>query len=91
MKLQEAIELPTVPEVKQMRALIPLDDRSTVKAQIAAAVAGYLLSADLGPFWSRLSQIEIDAVAESLHTWGGGFDRTAFAAKYEALPESADD
>jgi hypothetical protein len=61
MKLQEAIERLTVPQVKKLRNLIPISDRSTIKSEIAGAIARYLLSADLGSIWEQLSEREHDS------------------------------
>ena len=86
MTLHEALDLLTINVLKQRRALIPSGDRSTRKSDIVTAIARYLLSADLGAVWARLSELEIDAVAESVHCWGGAFDPVRFRAKYGAIP-----
>ncbi len=86
MKLHEALEFETVHELKQLRGLIPLTDRSARKSDIIKAIADYLLSADLRMVWKRLSELEVQAIAEAVHNWSGHFDRIRFQAKYGALP-----
>jgi len=81
MKLHQSLELKSVNDLKQQRALIPTADRSTRKDDIIAAIERHLLSADLGPLWERLSQLEVDAVAEAVHNWDGRFDATRFQAR----------
>jgi len=52
-----------------------------------AAIAGTLLTDDLTHIWSQLSELELSAVAEAVHRWGGRFDPARFRAKYGALPD----
>ncbi len=54
---------------------------------MAAAVADTLLSGDLGLVWSQLSELEVKAIAEAVHCWGGRFDPARFRAKYGAVPD----
>lgn len=87
MKLHEQLNLLTVDELKQRRDLTPIGDRSTRKAEIIEALAQYLLAGDLGSVWQRLSQLEIDAIAEAVHHWGGRFDSVRFRLRYGKIPE----
>lgn len=87
MTLSEALDLLTVPEVKQRRELAGSTDRSTRKSDMIRAIAGTLLTGDLGPLWAQLSELEVSAVAEAVHCWGGRFDPARFRAKYGALPD----
>jgi hypothetical protein len=90
MKLQEALEFLTADQLKQRRALARISDRSTRKADIAAAVARHLLTGDLRPVWERLEELEVKAIAEAVHSWNGRFDKVRFRAKYRAVPEQTE-
>ncbi|WP_273703210.1 SAP domain-containing protein, partial [Candidatus Accumulibacter vicinus] len=87
MKLHEQLNLLTVDELKQRRDLTPSGDRSTRKAEIIEALAQYLLAGDLGSVWQRLSALDIDAIAEAVHHWGGRFDPVRFRLRYGKIPE----
>ncbi|MBL8409492.1 MAG: hypothetical protein JNJ81_17040, partial [Candidatus Accumulibacter sp.] len=87
MKLHEQLNLLTVDELKQRRDLTPTGDRSTRKAEIIEALAQYLLAGDLSSVWQRLSALDIDAIAEAVHHWGGRFDPVRFRLRYGKIPE----
>jgi hypothetical protein len=90
MNLSEALDLPTVPELEQRRELAGSPVRLIRKSDLAAAISGTLLTGDLGPIWSQLSELEVSAVSETVHRWGGRFDPVRFRAKYGALPTHFD-
>ena len=87
MKLREALELFTVHDLKKRCTLIPVTAPSPRKADLVATIASYLLTGDLSRVWSRLSELEINAVAETVHSWDGVFDHTRFSARYGSLPQ----
>ena len=87
MKLREALELFTVHDLKKRCTLIPVTAPSPRKADLVATIASYLLTGDLSRVWSRLSELEINAVAETVHTWDGIFDHARFSARYGSLPQ----
>jgi hypothetical protein len=87
MKLREALYLLTTNELKQRRSLTLIGDRSTRKSDMVEAIAGYLLTGDLGLVWERLSELEISAIAEAVHHWGGSFDPVRFRARYGKIPK----
>jgi hypothetical protein len=87
MKLQEALEFLTADQLKQRRALAGISDRSTRKADIAAALAHHLLTGDIGHIWERLEELEVKAIAEAVHSWHGRFDKVRFRAKYGEVPD----
>lgn len=87
MKLHEQLNLLTVDELKQRRDLTPTGNRSTRKAEIIEALAQYLLAGDLGRVWQRLSALDIDAIVEAVHHWGGRFDPVRFRLRYGKVPE----
>jgi len=85
MQLRQALESKTVHDLKQLRALTPMTDRSTRKADIVAAIADFLLSADLASIWGQLAPsvkkleevlLDGDWYSEeddpSLERWAGG-------------------
>ena len=86
MTLQQALWLLTAEQLKQRRNLLLSGNRSTRKAEMVEAIAHELLSADLSQYWGRLSELEQNALAESVHRWGGFFDRAGFKARYGSLP-----
>ncbi|AUB81620.1 hypothetical protein [Candidatus Thiodictyon syntrophicum] len=86
MNLHETLEILTASDLKLLRKLTPIADRSTRKGDLVAALAHYLLSGDLGLVWGRLSELEVQAIAEAVHCWGGSFDAARFGAKYGAVP-----
>ncbi len=86
MQLHQALFLLTTNDLKARRKLTPITDRSQRKADMVAALAEYLLSGDLDAIWEQLSELDLDAIAEAVHCWDGGFDAVRFRAKYRALP-----
>lgn len=86
MPLRPTLELLTVNDLKQLNALIPEPTRSQRKGDLVAAIAHYLLQGDLGIVWAQLPQLDIDAVAETVHNWGGVFSPARFRARYGSLP-----
>ncbi|WP_295393139.1 hypothetical protein [uncultured Thiodictyon sp.] len=86
MNLQQTLDILNANDIKQLRKLTPIADRSTRKADMVAALARYLLSGDLSVVWERLSELEIQAIAEAVHCWDGDFDAVRFRAKYGAVP-----
>ncbi|UHD14395.1 hypothetical protein [Thiocapsa bogorovii] len=86
MTLHQALWLLTAEQLKQRRNLLLNGNRSTRKADMVEAISHELLSADLSQYWGRLSELEQNAVAESVHRWGGFFDRAGFKARYGSLP-----
>jgi hypothetical protein len=88
MTLQQALWLLTAEQLKQRRNLLLNANRSTRKAEMVEAISRELLSADLCQYWALLSELEQNAVAESVHRWGGFFDRAGFKARYGSLPSA---
>jgi hypothetical protein len=88
MTLQQALWLLTAEQLKQRRNLLSTGNRSTRKADMVEAISHELLSADLSEHWALLSELEQSAVAESVHRWGGFFDRAGFKARYGSLPNA---
>ena len=86
MNLHEILYVLTANDLKQLRTLTPITDRSARKGDLVAALADFLLSGDLGLVWGRLSELEVQAIAEAVHRWGGSFDAVRFGAKYGAVP-----
>ena len=86
MNLNQALYLLTTNDLKQLRNLAPIADRSTRKGDMVDALAHYLLRGDLALVWERLSELEVQAIAEAVHCWDGSFDAVRFEAKYGALP-----
>ena len=87
MNLHQILQVLTANDLKQLRTLTPITDRPTRKGDLVAALAHYLLSGDLGLVWGRLSDLEVQAIAEAVHRWDGSFDAVRFGAKYGAVPE----
>ena len=56
--------------------------------RVAAIVAA--LTKDLQAVFARLSPLARNAVAETVHTWSGFFEREMFLAKYSMSPWAAD-
>ncbi|WP_296701511.1 hypothetical protein [Thiocapsa sp. UBA6158] len=88
MTLQQALWLLTAEQLKQRRNLLLSGNRSTRKADMVEAISHELLSADLSQYRARLSELEQNAVAESVHRWGGFFDRDGFKAGYGSVPKA---
>jgi hypothetical protein len=86
MKLHQALEVLTVNDLKNLRDLTPGAVRSQRKGDLVAAVSHYLLQGDLGLVWEFLSELELKAIAETVHSWGGVFDAARFRARYGAVP-----
>ncbi|WP_295623151.1 hypothetical protein [uncultured Lamprocystis sp.] len=87
MKLREALELLTVHDLKKRCSLIPVTAPSPRKGDLVATISRYLLTGDLSPVWSGLSELEINAVAETVHSWDGVFAHARFSARYGSLPQ----
>jgi hypothetical protein len=86
MTLNDILESRTIADLKPLRAQIPVTGPSTRKADLVAAISGYLLSDQLATAVARLTELETSAVAEAVHNWDGNFDAVRFKAKYGALP-----
>ena len=86
MTLRETLDLMTVSDLKALHGPLPNTSRATRKADLIEALAAHLLSDKLKMLWEQLSELEISAVAEAVHNWGGYFDPVRFRAKYGALP-----
>jgi len=86
MTLKEVLESLTIAELKPRRAQIPVTGPATRKADLVAAISGYLLSDTLTTPVAQLSELETSAIAEAVHNWDGYFDAVRFKAKYGALP-----
>lgn len=88
MTLTQTLALLTAEQLKQHRNLLLSGNRSTRKADMVEAIAHELLTADLRQYWIQLSELERSSVAESVHRWGGRFDRAGFKARYGSLPHA---
>jgi hypothetical protein len=88
MQLRQTLFQLTANELKARRKLAPLADRSNRKDLMVEALAGFLLSGDLGRIWSELDDLDLKAIAETVHNWGGRFDSVRFRAKCGALPSA---
>jgi len=86
MQLHQALSILTSHDLKELRKLALLADRSTRKDLMVEALAGFLLTGDLALVWSDLDDLDLKAIAEAVHNWEGYFDVVRFRAKYGALP-----
>ena len=86
MTLKEALRSLTVIELKQRCGQIPGLRTGNIKDSLVNGLAGYLLSDALATLVAGLTELERNAIAETVHNWDGRFSAVAFKAKYEALP-----
>ncbi len=86
MTLNEALTSLTVMELKQRCSQIPNLRPGNRKDGLVAGLAGYLLSESLATLVEALTELERNAVAETVHNWGGSFHAVGFEAKYGSLP-----
>jgi len=86
MQLHQALSILTSNDLKELRKLALLADRSTRKDLLVEALAGFLLTGDLGLVWSDLDDLDLKAIGEAVYNWEGYFDAVRFRAKYGALP-----
>ena len=84
--LQEALDLRTVDDLKQLVALLPTNARPTRKGELVALIAQHLQGEPLHELWGQLDSMQQLAVAETIYAPDGIFDAARFNAKYGELP-----
>ncbi|MCF7978713.1 MAG: hypothetical protein K9L82_11985 [Chromatiaceae bacterium] len=87
MTLKEALRSLTVIELKQRCSQVPDLRPGNVKDSLVNGLAGYLLSDSLATLVAGLTELDRNAIAETLYNWNGSFSAVAFKAKYDALPD----
>jgi hypothetical protein len=84
--LQDALDLRTVDDLKQLVALLPTSARPARKGELVALIGQHLQGEALHELWEQLDPLQQLAVAETLYAPGGRFDAARFQAKHGALP-----
>lgn len=85
--IEEALNLQTVDDLKQLVALLPTPSRPTRKAELVALIEQHLQGDTLRQLWQQLDEIQCLAVAETLYAPEGVFDAARFQAKYGEQPD----
>jgi hypothetical protein len=84
--LHDVLNSSTVDDVKKLIALLPIKIKPTRKAELVAAVEGYMHGDHLLDLWQQLDHLQQLAIAETLYSSNGFFDGARFQAKYGRLP-----
>ena len=84
--VQDALNLRTVDDLKQLITLLPTKTRPTRKGELVALIEQHLQSENLRELWGQLDKLQQLAVAETLYAPEGVFDAARFNAKYGELP-----
>ena len=84
--LQMALEQTTVEPLKGYVTLLTKTRGVGRKAELIAEIIKLMSGANLQKVWSCLNTLQQSVVAETVHSYGGCFDRDRFEAKYGTLP-----
>jgi hypothetical protein len=85
-KLAEALERLTVPELKVLLGHVPGADTAGRKDQLLERIIAGMQGSGLQAIWARLDQTQQAAVAEAAHNPYGEYSQQRFEAKYQCLP-----
>ena len=84
--VHEALDLLTVPQLKELVALLPTQERPARKGELVELVEQHLSGERLRALWEALDETQKLAVAETIHADDSVFNPARFRAKYRKLP-----
>lgn len=84
--IQTGLSFRTVEDIKKLLDLLPIQGKSTRKADLIYAIEGYLLGPGVKALWNDLDKLQQAAVAEAIYYTEGRFEAEQFRAKYGDLP-----